>query len=158
MADVLKPAVLKQLVYDQLRDQMFHVAVNSQCIIVCIFCYHYHCGVWSCAWRAIKICDVWPDCGLAICCEIIIAAGLQHICEGCVPTPQNKLFSQVTDLMFDRQYATHVLRCRISTWAASKHTLAQVAAAEQTFFRIDLAEAHHFTLQQDCGLMGPCCP
>lgn len=46
---------------------------------------------------------------------IIIAGGLQHICEGCVPTSQNKLFSQMTALMFDSQYATHVLPYRIST-------------------------------------------
>lgn len=48
----------------------------------------------------------------------------------------------MTDLMFERQYAPHVLHCRISPWAARKHMLAQVAAAEQTFLRTDPAEAH----------------
>lgn len=61
----------------------------------------------------------------------------------------------MTDFMFQRPYATHVLHCGISTCTMSK--LAQVAHVEQTF-RMDLTNALLFPLQQDCVLVGQCRP
>lgn len=157
MAVILKPAVIGATgVWPVERSNVPRCSEFTLHFIVCVFCYHYHYGIWSRAWRAIKSCvDVWPDCGLAICCEIIIAGGLQHVCEGCVPAPENKLFSQMTDFKFERPYATHVLHCGISTCTMSR--LAQVAHVQQTL-RMVLTDGLLFTLQWDCVLVGQCSP